>query len=552
MSTTSAVRPAEAHESVGTGPVRSHRGRRALAVVLGGALLLAWVAYLYSLGWRAFASHSDSSNALLAGRDLVGGNVFLRHWELPAAHYWPFELALYGLASRVLGLGPGALHVVPTVVGAAVVLTGAGLARAGRPGFPGWVAAGVVMVLLGLPSPFLTYVLYQGPWHVGTALWCLAAFALLGHRFGTGRWWLGVAALWAAVTGDALAVALGVGPVLAGGLLATLRGRAWGPLRAAAAAGGVATAGAVLTRLALDQLGGFAVVGQPLAPRGAWVGNLGAVPRVMTTLLGWHHENLEGNYRELHLLGVEAVTVGLAATAIAVLWRTVPRRGARPGDGRSHWLDDVLLAGFVGGVAATAAIMVPGAGLAGGRYVAAPVVFGVILAGRRVGQGVARLPPRAARWVAVVGLAAAAFHLVASSSYLSDPLHPHKERDLAAWLETQDLRTGFGSYWVASDVVVQSRGRVVVRPVVAVGGKLHGLGFYAPRRWFQASGPTGSAPHFLVHDRDLPWGGVEAGVAEATFGPPARTLRYRSYDVLVWEHDLAPQLGPPWRQGDPL
>jgi hypothetical protein len=202
-------------------------------------------------------------------------------------------------------------------------------------------------------------------------------------------------------------------------------------------------------------------------------------------------------------------------------------------------------------VAATVVIMAPGAGLAGARYVPAPLVYGVILAGRRLGQVVPRLGPRGARVLGAAGLAVAAAYLVTSADYLSHPPNPHKERDLAAWLETQDLRAGLGAYWASSDVVLHSRGRVTVRPVVAVEGKLHGMAFYAQRRWFEADGPGGFSPRFLVHDLDLPWGGVEAGVAEATFGPPARTLRYLSYEVLVWDHDLAPQLGEPWREGDP-
>src|SRR5207245_909612 len=87
------------------------------------------------------------------------------------------------------------------------------------------IAAAVVFLLLGLPHPFLGEFFLRGPLHVGTTLFCLLAFVLLGSRAFGVRWWLGTAVLGAAVLGDAYSLPVGAAPVLATGLLGRRRRR---------------------------------------------------------------------------------------------------------------------------------------------------------------------------------------------------------------------------------------------------------------------------------------------------------------------------------------
>src|SRR5207237_275296 len=83
------------------------------------------------------------------------------------------------------GLRDVLLAAVPAAVDAAAIVAGSTVALLGRPpGRQGWVGAAVVAVLLGLPHPYLTIFVLQGPHHVATAVVCLVAFGLLG---GAGR-----------------------------------------------------------------------------------------------------------------------------------------------------------------------------------------------------------------------------------------------------------------------------------------------------------------------------------------------------------------------------
>src|SRR5205807_2353110 len=107
--------------------------------------------------------------------------------------------------------GPGPLTARPGTrslarAGALAVafVAGSTVALLGRPpGRRGWVGAAVVAVLLGLPHPYLTIFVLQGPHHVATAVVCLVAFGLLaGAGPGSGRWVAGTGLLAVAAHSD--------------------------------------------------------------------------------------------------------------------------------------------------------------------------------------------------------------------------------------------------------------------------------------------------------------------------------------------------------------
>src|SRR5439155_108265 len=125
-------------------------------------------------------------------------------------------------------------------------LIGAGAAVAGLVPVPGrrrwWAGAAVVAILLGLPHSFLAAFLLQSPHHVATCLFCLLAVALLaGGRLGGWRWAAGTGLLAVSVQSDPIALAVGVAPVAAAGVVDALRRRRPAALAAplAAAAGAV-------------------------------------------------------------------------------------------------------------------------------------------------------------------------------------------------------------------------------------------------------------------------------------------------------------------------
>ena len=522
---------------------------RSMLAFAGGIAVVAaavWVGYLVELGWHAFSSHSDSANAVLAGRDMVTGNLFLAGWNLPQASYWTMDLPLYGVLSLFVGTDATVAHLGPAIVGAGVVVVSAIATRLDTPGWQGFVGAGLVVLLLGLPHPFLTYILYQGPWHVGTPLFCLGGLLLLRRPERRWRLGVGVALLTMAVVGDALALAIGIAPLVGGAVAQALRARSAKPAVRLLVAAGAAGVGAAAIRLALDHLGGFTSVSQPIRPRGDWAPNLRLVPDLLMRLLGASGESgLEGSFRMAHFLGVALVVAGLVATALVVARRVLVGQAGRersPG----FDLDAALWLGFLGGIATMVAVTPPGSGIAGARYLPGPLAYAAVLAGRRLNDAVRHSPLSALRLsIPVAGVVIVAY-LGASLSGLSTPNATEPEGDLAAWLESGGLAAGYGDYWTASDVTLNSDGAVVVRPVTALNDRLHGQWYYAKRSWFSEF-PRSQTPQFVVFDRERRHFGVGPEVINATFGPPLEHKGFGVYDVLIYGHDLRSGLGGPVR-----
>ena len=240
--------------------------RRSLAFLVVVAALAVWVAYLYALTWHAYGSHSDSANAAAAGHDLVTGNPLLKGWRLPADSYWSIDLPVFGVLSAVLGLGPRIVHLAP------LLIADAGLV--------------VPVVLLGMPHAFLVYIFFQGPWHVGTALLCLTAFNLADTPWRSRRWAVAMALLTAAVVGDPLALAIGVGPVAGASALRAVRTRRAADVLHALASAVTPVVGAVLVRLLLMLAGAFDVEATETSPLSNVMDNLRHGPRLLGALLG--------------------------------------------------------------------------------------------------------------------------------------------------------------------------------------------------------------------------------------------------------------------------
>ena len=535
------------------------RARRYALLLAGAAAVVAWAAFAYALTWHAYGSHSDSANAARAGHDLVTGNVALHGWRLPADSYWSIDLPVFGGLAALLGLGPRIVHLGPLLIAAG----GIGLSlwtvgRGGRVRPAGLVGLAAPLLLLGLPHAFLAYIFFQGPWHVGTAVLCLLAFNLASAPLGSRRWWTAVVVLTAAVAGDPIALALGVAPIAGASLL-----RAWRTGRGRDVVHGLVSGlappvAAGIVRLTLSAVGGFTVATTETSPLSNVASNLRHVPRLLGALFGVGSLSGLATGTPVRTGGFVAVAhwVGAAGVTAAVLSSTVGALGAiarrRPDTDR--WIDDVLVLGFWASVAAYGIVAAPGAGFAGARYLPAPLLFGVTLAGRRLGDLAAAgirswdgSVPAGGRPPVVVGSISVVVGLVLSAGYLGGSLRllahqaPTDPDDrLAATLISRHLTFGYAPYWIAGNAVLRSGGRLTIIPVESVEGRLRPFDFYADRSALRRPPPAASGT-FVVYRADTGWGNVDTAAAETSFGPPATTETLGPYTLLTY---AAPSGGP--------
>jgi hypothetical protein len=517
--------------------------RRLARALVWPVAAIGWTLFLTAVVRHIRFGSSDNAVALLAGREMVRGNPFLRGWELPIDSWWLLDLLLLGLASLVWGLRLILIHAIPAALTVGLMLAGIWVAGLDRPGQRRWVAAGALLLILGLPHVELVLVLLQGPQHQSATLCCLVAIGLLARaRLGDGRF-VGAAALLAvAVNGDPVALVMGVAPVAGAGVIDALRRRRLPALAMPLMAGAIAVAGAISLRALVWVAGGFSNY-RGVAYYGAWRANLKAVPSVLGGILGVGRlGGLNGAAALAHILVAGLIGLAVTFTAIRLLVDLLGSRpepsqedgrgiGPRPGSG---WIDGALLLGCVGGVATFAVLTAPGPARLSARYLIPTLVYGAVLTARRARE-VAMARPA---WpVAVVGVALAAVYFTSPLAWVRRPATSNPAEPVVTWLRANHLDRGYGPYWVAGITTVTAGGDVAVRPVEPAGSGLRPMTLLGSRDWFEDRRPF----RFVIL-QPPGFNGGDSGVTEplvtAAFGPPARRVTIYPYEVLVWDRDL--------------
>jgi hypothetical protein len=504
-----------------------------------GFIVLVVLLYFESL--HAFSPNSDGATVVLEGQAMKAGNLILHGWSLSLDSFWTVDAVFYMLVELVSGTRLMLLYLVPAIIAALVVVVAAWLARGNRPGVGGVVAGATVVVLLGLPSRVFSSFFLTGPLHVGTALWCLIAFAgLRSGRFGWG-WMVAVVFLAAGALGDFQMAALGMASSFAAGVVAMLRFRNWrsGMPEISAAIGALFLAG-VLHELS-DAAGAFSInTYHPKASLSQMLVNVEHIPTWGANMLGVGKGDI-GNggvpalLQAVHVVGLFVVVVGVGVAIAALV------RGALQGppmaahDPESWRLDDLLVFAFLFDLVIFI-VLTSTNNHAFMRYLTAAVIFGTVLAGRWMGQLAKAVGSTQLRRGSVaLCLVVVAAYGSAFGVSLTAPIPDRPYIQLGQFLENHHLLLGIGDYWSASATTVATDGAVKVRPVVT---NPKGI-VERYQRQSTASWYAGKSFEFLVYNTALPWGGIQSSTAMATFGPIARTYVVGSYRVLVWSHRVS-------------
>ena len=126
------------------------------------------VGLLYLSSVHSYAANSDGASVILEGKALLG-NFTLTHWALSLDSFWLVDAPVYAIAVLVGGVHPQLLHLVPAIIAVGVIGFGAWIAQRGRGRWAGLLAAGTVVVLLGLPTSrpacSETSRLWSSEWH---------------------------------------------------------------------------------------------------------------------------------------------------------------------------------------------------------------------------------------------------------------------------------------------------------------------------------------------------------------------------------------------------
>jgi hypothetical protein len=491
---------------------------------------------LFLLAWhqaRQMSVQSDGASISLQAWQMLHGNLLLHGWHVADVSFYTTEIPLYMLVEAVHGLRPdvvticAAVNYTLLVAGAALVAKGTVRGREGL--VRALLAAGIMLA----PATIATTWLLNDPDHAATALWVLLALLVIDR---CGRHWyvpvlVGAILAWA-IVGDPLVEVIGAAPVALVGLVRACQGLVqrreslrsrWYEVSLAAAAVMSVVLAAAATHV-IRALGG-------------WVASKGVAEFVPSSRLP---ANVAVAFEDFLALfsadffgakigtGLLPVVVHLAGACLVALALWLALRGfLRGGDLVAGVLVTAVfldLAAYVFVFPATPSDI---------REISPVFALGAALAGRVLGAPLVRnrLEPLLA-----AGLAC---YLLTLGPAITAKARPPANLALTAWLEAHHLDSGIAGYWQANSVVLDSGGKITMRPVTAQGGG-NTLAPYAWELDARLLDPSTNSANFLVVAAPGTVHGqvVTEGRGIATFGKPAHVYPYQQYLILVWNKNL--------------
>lgn len=516
------------------GLLAQHRPTRSMLGWTIGALAIFAILTVTSV--HAFSGNSDGATVILEGNSIAHGNFLLHGWVLSQDSFWTIDAALYGLFVLLFGVNGALLHLVPALIATSIVLVGCHLAIRTNPLANRRVAYCIVVLGIVFPVAAWAQFLLAGPYHLGTTLYCLVAFALVtGTTTVRGHVVAGLI-LTAGMLGDLQTLSLGIVPIALAGVVAILRARS---IRVGL--------GRVLVALFAPLL--FYIVRTITVALGAFTL---APARTPSTVSGAMHNLWPGLRFGANLLGggngpfgtspipsalLAAHVVELIVIAVVVLWIFLQLlRGLvlkePENDARSWELDDLLLLAMLGSLATYAYLATTGSD-AEARYLSGAVIFAVILTARTLGRMSRALRVSRRPVLAFGGLIALA--IVIGGGYTATaPAPPQPVNALIALLHEHQLTNGLGGYWTASITTVLSDDKIQVRPVISgPSGVIERYARQSLDTWY-----TGPGAQFLVYNANVDIDQITPATARSTFGPTSHVYVVGPYRVLVYPHRI--------------
>ena len=519
--------------------------RWALLAALAAAAVVLFVCYLRLSG--TIPVNSDGSDQALQAWDMLHGNWLLRGWTVGDVSYYTTEIPEYIVVEKIIGLGPNVIHAASAVTYTLLVLLVGLLAKGRATGREGIVRA--LMASGILLAPQLNqgiHLLISQPDHIGTQVPLLVIFIVLDRA--PRRWYtsaaIAVMLTWVIIA-DRVAVLDAALPLAAvcgiRAYWAVVHDRK--PLASLRfefsliAASVVSYGAAELVVSEIKHLGGYTSLPLPSGLAAA-----GALPaHVVLTMEGILDLYGAGFAGQSPGVATAFAVVHLAGVALAV-WGFC--RACRRFFSTTDLIVPVMATGIVLNLAVYIVSIAPAMWF-WSREISVVLPFGAVLAGRQLAGPLARarlepvLAGVLACYAAALGYGVAQPPVVASGAQFADT-----EALVVGWLEAHHLVAGLGTYTEANVITLDSGGRVVVRTVTwqrtgAVPRAYESeASWYNPRLSYANFVLTNSADDggkSLIPRRDI----------LALAGPPAHTYHYKTFTIMVWNHNLLADLGSP-------
>jgi hypothetical protein len=531
------------------------------ATVAGLALFLCFL----RLSWT-YPAGSDGADQALQAWDVLHGNLLLHGWTIADVTYYTTEIPQYMLIELIRGLGPDVEHIAAASTYTLLLLAAGLLARGRSTGREGLIRFAVAAGIMIAPQfGNATHLLLSQPDHLGTQLPLLLTFLLLDRA--PRRWYVPVAVgaiLTLVVIADQVAMLTSAVPLAivcgARALLGVVRHRKslasqWYELSLVAVAVLSYAAAKLAVRLIIH-LHGFQVL--PLATKRTPIADIGQ--HIVLTVEGIlnvfaadflhlsKYSLLGPSLGGLPMAaGIALAAVHLVGVALAV-WGFF--RAFRYFFDPSDLVSPVLATAIVINVAAYVLSVVP-VTLFDTREIVAVLPFGAVLAGRMVPGTLTRLPRRLKPALAWVSMGVLACYMAGLGYGTAHRPVADFDQAIVPWLEAHHLTTGLGTYFEANLITMDSGGRVAVRTVSWQFTRDVPRRYESKADWYD---PRQSYANFIVtntaDNTQNPSGSPRRNsliplpaIAALHAGPPAHVYHYKTFTIMVWNHNLLDDLG---------
>jgi hypothetical protein len=516
---------------------RSRLPRWAWLAGLAVVAVVLFVCYVRLSG--TIPDNSDGSDQALQASDMLHGNWLLRGWTVGDVSYYTTEIPEYMIVEKIMGLGANVIHVAAGLTYTLLVLAAGWLAKGRATGREGVVRALVASGILLAPQlGDGVHLLILQPDHIGTQVPLLVTFLVLDR--GPRRWYIPVAIAvmltWVIIS-DRVAVFDAAAPLVAVCGLRVLWARIHHGTRLAAqwfelllAAAGIVSFGAAeLVVAVIKHVGGYTSL--PLPSKLTALSTLPAhvVLSIEGTLnlYGADFVGLSPGWALVTAL-VHLVGVALAVAGFFLAFRRFFS---------AELIVPVLATGIVFNLAFYILSTVPATWF-DTREISVVLPFGAVLAGRQLAGPLTRV-----RLEPVLAVVLACYAAALGYGAVQPPV-ADSEQPVVGWLEAHHLVTGLGTYTEANVITLGSGGRVAIRTVTWWSSGAVPRAYESEASWYD---PRQSYANFVVTN-SADGGGASLIPRRdilALAGPPARTYHYKTFTIMVWNHNLLANLGSP-------
>jgi hypothetical protein len=516
---------------------RSRLPRWAWLAGLAVVAVVLFVCYVRLSG--TIPDNSDGSDQALQASDMLHGNWLLRGWTVGDVSYYTTEIPEYMIVEKIMGLGANVIHVAAGLTYTLLVLAVGWLAKGRATGREGVVRALVASGILLAPQlGDGVHLLILQPDHIGTQVPLLVTFLVLDR--GPRRWYIPVAIAvmltWVIIS-DRVAVFDAAAPLVAVCGLRVLWARIHHGTRLAAqwfelllAAAGIVSFGAAeLVVAVIKHVGGYTSL--PLPSKLTALSTLPAHAVLsiegILNLYGADFVGLSPGWALVTAL-VHLVGVALAVAGFFLAFRRFFS---------AELIVPVLATGIVFNLAFYILSTVPATWF-DTREISVVLPFGAVLAGRQLAGPLTRV-----RLEPVLAVVLACYAAALGYGAVQPPV-ADSEQPVVGWLEAHHLVTGLGTYTEANVITLGSGGRVAIRTVTWWSSGAVPRAYESEASWYD---PRQSYANFVVTN-SADGGGASLIPRRdilALAGPPARTYHYKTFTIMVWNHNLLANLGSP-------